>query len=173
MQRAAIERTAAARGDTIGAWYAEKRSGKTNARPEFDRLRANARAGSVRRLYVFRLDRLTRSGIRDNFEVVSVTDGFDLQGPAAEVALAVMPWASKMERVAINERIAAARERLEAEGKTWGRPARVAGAALERAGALRAEGCSVHKIAVALKVPRATVARALAPSRKVPARDAA
>lgn len=184
MQRAAIERAAAARGDTIGAWYSEKRSGKTIARPELDRLRADARAGSVRRLYVFRLDRLTRSGIRDTFEVieglrlagcevVSVTDGFDLQGPAAEVVLAVMAWASKMERVAINERISAARERLEAEGKGWGRPARVVGAALERARALRAEGRSVREIAVALKVPRSTVARALAPSRKVPARDAA
>jgi len=70
MQRAAIERAAAARGDTIGAWYAEKRSGKTITRPELDRLRADARAGSVRRVYVFRLDRLTRSGIRDTLEVV-------------------------------------------------------------------------------------------------------
>ena len=85
-QRAAIERAAAARGDAIRSWYAEKRSGKTLARLELDRLRADARGGLVRRLYVFRLDRLTRSGIRDTFElieelraagveVVSVADG--------------------------------------------------------------------------------------------------
>ncbi len=130
-QRSAIERAAAARGDTIAAWYGEKLSGKTLDRPELTRLRADARAGLVRRLYVYRLDRLARSGIRDTFEVleelrahgvevVTVADGFDLAGPAAEVVLAVMAWAAKMERLAINERISAARERLRAEGKPWG-----------------------------------------------------
>ncbi len=43
--------------------------------------------------------------------VVSVGDGFDLQGPHAEVIVAVMAWAAKMERLATAERIAAARER--------------------------------------------------------------
>jgi hypothetical protein len=60
-------------------------------------------------LYVFRLDRLTRSGIFDTpmtlaelrtsgVEVVSVADGFDLNGPHAEVPS--MPWAAKMDRLA-------------------------------------------------------------------------
>ena len=81
-------------------------------------------------MYVFRLDRLTRSGIRDTFElveelrghgieIVSVADGFDLNGPAAEVVLAVMAWAAKMERLALGERVAAARERVEAAGGSW------------------------------------------------------
>src|ERR1700722_3891507 len=120
-QRAAIERTATARGDTIAHWYAEKKSAKTMAREELQRVRADARAGLVQRLYVFRLDRLTRSGIRDTFElveelrahgveIVSITDGFDLNGPAAEVVLAVLSWAAKMELLARSERIAAARE---------------------------------------------------------------
>jgi hypothetical protein len=52
--------------------------------------------------------------------VVSVTDGFDLNGPAAEIVLAVLSWAAKMERLVINERIAAARERVEAEGRRTG-----------------------------------------------------
>lgn len=123
MQRASIERACAARGDVVTAWYAEKRSGKVLARPELDRLRVEARTGAIRRLYVFRLDRLTRSGIRDTFELieelrthgvhlVSISDGFDLDGPAAEVVLAVMAWAAKMERLAINERISAARDRM-------------------------------------------------------------
>jgi len=121
MQKAAVERAAAARGDTIEVWYTEKRSGKMLARPELDRLRADARAGRVERVYLFRLDRLTRSGIRDTFEaveelraagtdIVTIADGFSLNGPAAEVILAVMAWAAKMERLAINERIAAARQ---------------------------------------------------------------
>ena len=66
-QRSAIERFASARGDTIGDWRAEKRSAKTMAREELQRLLADARAGRLRgrRLYLFRLDRLTRSGIAD------------------------------------------------------------------------------------------------------------
>lgn len=170
-QRAAIERAAAARGDTIADWRSEKRSGKTLARPELDRLRADARAGHVRRLYVFKLDRLTRSGIRDTFEVieelrahgceiVSVSDGFALEGPAAEVVLAVMAWAAKMERLAINERISAARERVEAEGRSWGRPSRLTEVEIARVRDLRSHGRSLRQIAVALKVPLATIARA-------------
>ncbi len=185
MQRAAIERAAAARGDTIVTWYAEKRSGKALARPELDRLRAEARAGKLAKLYVFRLDRLTRSGIRDTFEVVeelrahgvqlaTVADGFDLSGPAAEVVLAVMAWSAKMERVAINERIAAARERVEASGGAWGRPRRLSEADVAQVAALRSAGRSVRAIAVALKLPRSTVADALkSVSEKHAARRAA
>jgi DNA invertase Pin-like site-specific DNA recombinase len=175
-QRAAIERAAVARGDEITVWYSEKRSGKTLARPELDRVRAEVRAGALRRLYIYRLDRVTRSGIRDTLdvleelrangcEIVTVSDGFDLSGPYAEVIIAVMSWAAQMERVAINERISAARDRLEAEGRAWGRPARLTGLKLEQAKALRAEGRSIREIAVAMKVPRSTIGRAL--SQKV------
>lgn len=175
-QKSAIERAATARGDSITDWRAEKRSGKTLARPELDRLRADARAGHVRRLYVFKLDRLTRSGIRDTFEVieelrahgaelVSVSDGFALDGPAAEVVLAVMAWAAKMERLAINERISAARERVEAEGRSWGRPTRLDPRTRDRVVAMKQAGKSVREIAVALKEPKSTVARVV--SRKI------
>jgi DNA invertase Pin-like site-specific DNA recombinase len=122
MQRAAIERAARTRGDTIAGWYSDKQSARTIARPGLEKLRQAAREGRVPRLYVCRLDRLARSGIRDTFEVIeelrghqceliTVADGFDLAGPAAEVVLAVMAWAAKIERLAINERIAAARLR--------------------------------------------------------------
>jgi DNA invertase Pin-like site-specific DNA recombinase len=171
-QRAAIERAATARGDTVIAWYAEKLSGKTLGRPELDRLRTAVRVGEVRRLYVYRLDRLTRSGIRDTLDlvdelrgagvdIVTIADGFDLNGPAAEIILAVMAWAAKMERLAINERIAAARARLEAEGRPWGRPKRLTPAQVEAIVADRAAGKTVREIARARKVPKSTVARAL------------
>ena len=66
-QRSAIERAAAARGDTIGTWYSEKKSARTTSREELRRLLADVRAGHLRgqRLYIFRLDRLTRTGIAD------------------------------------------------------------------------------------------------------------
>ena len=171
-QRHAIERTAQTRGDQVVSWYSEKRSGKTMARAELERLREDARAGHVRRLYVYRLDRLTRSGIRDTFElieelrasgvdVVTVADGFTLDGPAAEVILAVMSWAAKMERLAINERIGAARIRVEAEGGKWGRPPRMTPEQQKRAREMHGAGRSVRQISAALKVPRSTVGRAV------------
>jgi DNA invertase Pin-like site-specific DNA recombinase len=177
MQRAAIARVAASRQDEVGTWYAEKMSGKTMARPELARLRADARAGLIRRLYVWRLDRLTRSGIRDTLDVVeefrgarveliSISDGFNLEGPQAEIILAVMAWAAKMERIAINERIAGARERMKEEGKGWGRPRRLGPSDVARIRELRAQGRTIREIAVALKVPRSTVSDAV--SEKVP-----
>jgi DNA invertase Pin-like site-specific DNA recombinase len=177
MQRDAIARAARARGDTIATWYSEKQSAKTITRPVLTQLRGDARAGHVRRLYVYRLDRLARSGILDTFDLVeeiqnagcellTVADGFDLTGPAAEVILAVMAWAAKMERLAINERIAAARVRLESEGRSWGRPPRLTPLERSRIAELRRQGATIREISVAVRVPRATVARSL--SQKVP-----
>ncbi|SRR5579883_1402275 len=179
-QRSAIERAAAARGDEVAQWYAEKKSAKTMAREELKKLLADVRAGGLRgqRLYIFRLDRLTRTGIADTLttleelrthgvETVSVADGFDLSGPHAEIIVAVMSWAAKMERLAIGERISAARERVEAEGGHWGRPRRVDTPTLKRAREMRAAGKSLRQIAIALKIPRSTIAGALAaPSEK-------
>jgi len=182
-QRDAIERAARARGDGIVTIYEEKRTGKRlTERPELERLRVDARAGRVRRLYVFRLDRLARGGIRDMFEVVdelrrggvelvSVSDGFDLAGPAAEVVLAVLAWAAQMEHFARNERIAAARERVEAEGGTWGRPRRIDNATVEQILTRRARGETLRGIARAMKIAKGTVTRYLAKARtgqKVP-----
>jgi DNA invertase Pin-like site-specific DNA recombinase len=142
-QRHAIERRALECGDEL-TWFCEKQSAKTLERPELARLRAAVRARAVARLYVFRLDRLARTGIRDMFqiveearehgcELVSIADGFDLAGPAADVVIAVMAWAAQQERLVRNERIAAARARLADAGKPWGRPPRMTAAELERA----------------------------------------
>jgi DNA invertase Pin-like site-specific DNA recombinase len=176
-QRSALLRAAAARRDSIVTWYAEKRGGQKLARPQLDQLREDARRGLVRRLYVYRIDRLTRSGIRDTFdlleelraagvELVTVADGFDVNGPAADVVLAVMAWAAKMERLATAERIADTIARFREEGRPWGRPPLVDAAGHKRIRKLRTEGRSVRAIAVALKLPRSVVGRALAPSRK-------
>ncbi len=171
-QRHAIERAAAARGDTVSLWYSEKKSAKTIARPELDRLRADARAGKVAKLYVFKLDRVARSGIRDTLEVVeelrahgcelvSVADGFDLTGAVGEIVLCVMAWAAKMERLATNERIAAARARVEAEGGSWGRPRSLNDAQVAQAVQLRKDGCSLSEIASEVGVSKTTVLRML------------
>ncbi len=174
-QRATIERAALARGHENVRWYEETASGRALARPELDRLRHDVRAGQVGVLYVYKLDRLTRSGIRDTLalleelggggaRVVSVCDGFDLQGPMRDVVVAVMAWAAQMERLAIGERVSSARQRVEAAGGAWGRPRVLGVDVVERARQLRAQGVPIRSVAEQLAVRRSTLARAL--SRK-------
>jgi DNA invertase Pin-like site-specific DNA recombinase len=173
LQSSAVARAAAARGDVLADIYAEKRTATTMERPELERLRAEVRAGRVKRLYVFRLDRLTRTGIRDTFELVeelrqhgcelvTASDGFDLTGPFAEPLIALFAWAAKMENHARRERQSAARDRIEEDGGRWGRPSRLSPEQLARAQAMKAKNRSVRRIAMALKVPRSTIARHLA-----------
>lgn len=167
MQRHQVERLAESRGYAIGRWYVEKVSGRSIDRPELNALRAAARAGEFKAVLAYRLDRFARSGIRDMFElveslracgveIVTAADGFDLTSPAAEVILAVMAWAAKAERLAINERIAAARSRL---GDRWGRPSRVGSGVEARIKILLDGGHSIREIAQAVGVPRSTVGR--------------
>jgi len=172
MQRAAIEKCAEARGDHVGRWFVETMSAARLARPMLDHVRELARTGALRTLYVYRLDRLARSGIRDTLgiveelrgvgcKLVTVADGFDLEGPASDVVIAMLGWAAKMERLAIGERIAAARVRVEAKGGAWGRPRRVDATSLAKMKKLQAAGKTLREIAISTKVPRSTVADAL------------
>lgn len=171
----AVTRAAKARGLRIGVWYREKMGGAGAARPELERLRADARSGKLSRLFVFRIDRLSRGGIRATLtileelkahgvDVETIADGFSLGGPAGDVVVAVLAWAAQMERGAIGERISAARTRIVASGGAWGRPARVNDIEQARIRKLHREGRSIRSIAMALKIPRATVGKVL--SRK-------
>lgn len=168
MQRDAIAKAADARGSSIEKWFEEKRSAAKLDRPVLTHVRELARAGEIRTLYLFRLDRLTRSGIRDTMAIVeelrtagcriiTIADGFDLEGPAADVVISVMAWAAQMERLALGERIAAARARVEARGGSWGRPRGLEPSMVERIRERKKKGHSIRKIAIALKVPRSTV----------------
>lgn len=175
-QRNAIERAASARGDTIATWYEEKRSGKILARPELDRLRQDIRTGIVKRLYCFKLDRLTRSGVGDTYKVVeelkaarceliAVADNLHVNASSNDVVTDVFLFAlglgAKLELQAKNERISAARERIEAQGGAWGRPQRLKAEDHARIQQLKLAGRSIREIAAAMKCPRATVARPL------------
>lgn len=172
LQRSSIEREAKRRGDTIAAWYAEKRSAKTMQRPELDRLRADLRAGAVRKVYGFRFDRFLRTGPSDAYrfadevhqagaELVTVADGLHLKPGKDDLTTTVLLFAfslaAKLERAAINDRIAAARERVEAEGRSWGRPRRFTPAEEARIRELHARGMSHRAIAQKVHAPKATV----------------
>ena len=90
---------------------------------------------------------------------MSVADGFDLDGLTAEVIIAAMAWAAKMERLAINERIAAARERVEAEGGSWGHPPSYTPAERDSVLAMAKAGASVRATAQVLGIKKSVVGR--------------
>lgn len=165
-QRVEIERACRARGDSIDLWYADVASGRTMQRPELDELRARVAAREIDRLWVWRLDRLTRSGIVDTLSVLqqfqgagcavqSVADGFDLAGPAAEIVLAVLAWAAQTERVKIAENVAAARARMAREGRHWGNPP-LPTETRSFARALGAQGKSVRQIGRELGISKSS-----------------
>jgi len=167
-QRDAIERAARARGDQIGQWWAETRSAATSERVELSKVRGAARRGELRRLYVYRLDRLCRTGIRDTLtlleefdhcgvQLVSVADNFDPSGPMGSVVVAVLAWAAQVERTAIGERIASAKERMAAEGRPWGRPSSLKQSDIDYVIDRAKEGLSVREIATAINAPKSTV----------------
>jgi DNA invertase Pin-like site-specific DNA recombinase len=184
MQQTAIVNAAVSRGEVVAQWYAEKRTATTNDRPELARLLADVRAGKVGRLYVFRLDRLTRTGIADTLdmlrelrehgvEVVNLRDGFSVPPPQAtgsavavgQLVLAVLAWAAEMELHTRRERIAARRELAAERGEAWGRPSRTD--ARTREAIMDAydggeAGVSIRDLAQRFKLPRSTVARILA-----------
>ncbi len=171
-QRAAVLRAAAARGDEIDRWYVETKSASTLERDALNELRGAARAGEIERVYVFKVDRLTRSGIRDMFAVVdelrrngcsihSVADGFQLDGPGGDIVLAVMASLAQMERQALGDRISAARLRIESSGGRWGRPRKLDRSEVTEAKRLRDQKVPIRRIAQILHVPKSTIADAL------------
>ena len=157
------------RGLRIDRWYEETVS-SAKRRPVLERLLNEARGGAIERVFIYRLDRLTRNGIRDTLKIVqdlqtsgatleTIADGFRIN-QESELVLAVLAWAAQMERNAIAERISAARERIEAAGGTWGRPRRVNNKTVEKIKTM-AKTKSIRSVAVALKIPRATISDVL------------
>lgn len=171
-QKEALSKAATARGDRITHWYGEKVSGFQAERAELTALRQAVRRGEHRKLYVFRIDRLSRAGVlatftvvdemtRNGCSVVTIADGFGLDGPVGDIVLAVLAACAQMERNALAERLTAARERTTMLGGSWGRPKSLREDTLRLARAMVAEGHTIRKAARELGVPRSTLARAL------------
>ncbi len=178
-----VERLVAARGLDVVARYEETASA-AKKRPEYERMTADAKGGAFDVLVVWSLDRFGRSMVGNvndvlaldaaGVQVVSCMEPWlDTRSPVRDLLLAIFSWVAEQERRRIIERtragMARARTKGTASGKAIGRPRRLARPDVERIVALAAEGRSVRAIAVALKVPRETVRRALATQNGVPA----
>jgi len=176
-QQDAIHAAAIARGERVTRWYSETTGGQRLDRPERAALLEDARGGRLRVLWVYRLDRLSRAGIRDTVnlldelrtygcQVKSVADGFSLESPAADVIMAVLAWAAQMERAAIGDRIHEARQRMAERGKAWGRPTRLSDGEVRQILTFRSEGLKVREISQKMHIPKSTVQRAISSQKK-------
>lgn len=163
------------------AGYEEEGSGRRRDRPVLRKLLRDAALHRFTILVTFRLDRLTRLGISEMFEVLKTLQGYgvavysvcetwwDPSAPTAELILACLAWVAEFESRAIGERVAAgiAARRAEAErcGEKflWGR-ARTSRLTRDpelpaKALRLRQEGRSWSQVAQTLGVGRTTARR--------------
>lgn len=173
-QRADIERAAAARGLELVGEFVETASGAATTRPAFDAMMLAAARGEFRVLIVWALDRFGRSMFRNinavveldrlGVQVISVRESWlDTSGPIRDLLVAIFSWVAEQERRRLGERTRAGLERARARGKKLGRPRRViTRAELERALELQARKVPIRIIAQRVRVPRATLHRALA-----------
>lgn len=156
------------RGWTDVACYRETESGAKASRPELDRMMTDIRAGKVKRVVAFKLDRLGRSLThlalmldemnRLRVPLICTSQGIDTSedNPAGRLQLGVLMAVAEFERSLIRERVNAGLAAARGRGRRLGRPATLA----QRAGEVRAlkqRGLGVRAIARELKMPPSSV----------------
>jgi len=119
------------RGWTPTEYLDEAVSGTKASRPALNRLMADAKAGRVDLVVVWRADRLGRSllnalvTIADldarGVQIVSLREGFDNQTPAGRLQMQIVLAFAEYELESIRERIKAGLSRAKAQGTTLGR----------------------------------------------------
>lgn len=142
------------------------------ARPVMDRMIADARAGRVRAILVWALDRLHRSMVgsiqtvlecdRIGVPVISVREPWlDTAGPVRPLLIAIFGWVAEQERARLIERTKAGLERARRAGKRLGRPP-ASRVLLHAAAELVAQGAPVADAARRKGVSRASLRRFIA-----------
>lgn len=145
-------------------------SGK-KARPQFERMMLAASQRQFDLLLFWRLDRLSREGVRMTLTYLERLDSWgvawrsyqepylDSCGVMKDLVISVMALMAQQERIAISERTKAGLARAVKAGKLLGRRAVLVD--VPRARKLREDGLGLRPIAKRLKVSVNTLARAL------------
>lgn len=156
---------------TTAAWYVDKHTATTTARPALDQMQAAIFAGEHVVVVTWRLDRLSRkqrdginllanwcdAGVR----VVSTTQQLDLAGATGRLIAGVLFAVAEMELETMKERQRVGIEAAKGRGVYRGRVPGTTKAKPARAAKLRARGLTQGEIATALGVSRTTVNRYL------------
>jgi len=108
-------------------------SGKTDKRPEFERLITDVRTGKVNCILVYKLDRIGRSlrHLLDLFaefqrrgvDFISITQNIDTTSPEGKLFWQMLGVFAEYERELIVSRTLSGLERAKRQGKALGRPA--------------------------------------------------
>lgn len=172
-QRDQIERWLASNGIDPGEvrWFADKESGRSLARPEFERLQREIFSGAVRTVVCWKLDRLSRS-LRDGVNlladwtdrgvrIVATSQQLDLSGPVGRMVAAVLLGLAEIELEHRRERQAAGIAVAKRRGRYKGRQAGSTKAKPARARELRDQGLTTPEIAAALNISERSVFRYL------------
>jgi DNA invertase Pin-like site-specific DNA recombinase len=165
-------------GWAIDYWFADIISGKSASaqRPAFKELLTKIRDGET--LLVSKLDRLGRDAIdvlqtvrdlgkRDIKVVVHQLGSTDLTSPAGKLLLSMLAAVAEMERDLLIERTQAGLARAKAEGKTLGRPSKIAPEQRSVIMIAIAEGGSISALAKQYGVSRATISSTLQRARDI------
>jgi DNA invertase Pin-like site-specific DNA recombinase len=157
------------RGWDATAYVDEGVSGSKDRRPALDRLMADARAGRLELVAVWRFDRFARNtahllAAMDEFRAlgvhfVSLREQVDTSTPMGKAMFTIISAIGELERDLIRERVVAGVRRAQAAGKHCGRP-RV-DLDLRPALALLREGRSLKEVSAILTLSRATLRRRL------------
>lgn len=175
-QVAELRQLAAARGYEPVIY--EEVESAAKARPVLDRMLADARAGKVRAILVWALDRLHRSMVgsiqtvlecdRLGVPVVSLREPWlDTAGPVRPLLIAIFGWVAEQERTRLIERTKAGLVRARSQGKRLGRPP-ASPLAVAAAVQLVRAGASIREAAKKAGVNRETVRRAMKEPRDKP-----
>jgi len=111
-------------------WYEDQFTGRTMQRPAWSRLMKAIHTGRIRKVVVWRLDRLGRTakGLTALFEelpslgvgLVSLKDGLDLETAAGRLMANVLASVAQYETEVRAERVLAGQARAKQNGKMWG-----------------------------------------------------
>ncbi len=150
-------------------WYADKESGKTLKRPEFDRLQSDIFHGKVKVVVLWKLDRLSRrlkDGVttladwsEKNIRVVVVTQQLDFSGAIGRLVATVLLGLAEIENEFRKECQAAGIEQAKKKGKYKGRANGTLKGNPARVVELRDKGLTAPEISTALGVSLRTVWR--------------
>jgi DNA invertase Pin-like site-specific DNA recombinase len=150
-------------------WYADKETGTTLQRPEFERLQADIFHGKVKTVVLWKLDRLSRR-LKDGvniladwcergLKVVVVAQQLEFNGPVGRTLAAVMLGLAEIEWEYRRERQAAGIAVAKKKGVYKGRRPGTTKGNPERAVELKGKGLTVGEVATALGVSQRTVFR--------------
>ena len=178
-QKPDLERWLAAQEpDKLGkvAWYSDTATGKNMDRPGWQKLQAAIDTGRVKKLVVWRLDRLgrTASGLCKLFEdlqakkvrLVSLKDSIDLGTASGRLIANVLASVAAYETEIRGERVKAGQAAAMAAGKTWGgsskgRLLKVTDEQVRAIVAMKVKGEKISRIARTVSLSRITIYRVL------------